>query len=155
MPRQTSYGLARKSSGDARRGGYPRSGPRARHLDTDDGCVVEVFHTEGEESPKLLGSIKEMPRGFKNYGQRFPTVYKRGYQVTIGVGAAFVVAGLTGLFVVESLRGAIGGIMFSLIGAVFMALGSRDLIQKRCATRRPSTCRSSTPSRRVIVHMRM
>lgn len=45
---------------------------RFDYLDSGDGCVVEIFHTDGGQLPILRGSIHEMPRGFKNYKQLFP-----------------------------------------------------------------------------------
>ena len=43
------------------------------YLDSGDGLVVELFHTDTGEAPKLIGSIREMPRGFKDYKNNFPT----------------------------------------------------------------------------------
>jgi len=42
------------------------------YLDSGDGLVIETFHTEPGKAVRLLGSIHEMPRGFKNYKQLFP-----------------------------------------------------------------------------------
>jgi hypothetical protein len=40
------------------------------YLDAGDGCVIETFHTESNDTPILLGSIHEMPKGFLHSAQR-------------------------------------------------------------------------------------
>lgn len=41
-------------------------------LEPGDGCVVEIFHTDTKNKPKLDGTVQEMPRGFLSLGGTFP-----------------------------------------------------------------------------------
>lgn len=38
-------------------------------LDTNDGVVVEVLHTSTDRRPRIKGTLKGLPRGFRNLGR--------------------------------------------------------------------------------------
>lgn len=38
-------------------------------LDKDDGAVVEILHTSTDRKPRIRGTLKGLPQGFRNLGQ--------------------------------------------------------------------------------------
>jgi len=73
------------------------------YLDTGDGLVVEMFHTEAERPPMLRGSIHEMPKGFRSFADYFPTqrwfskfMYLLGFAMSLGLAGAAVWVFTTG-----------------------------------------------------------
>lgn len=69
---------------------------RFDYLDAGDGLVIEIFHTDWGKAPVLRGSIREMPRGFKNFERYFPAqgfnkfMYYLGPVLSLGFAVAAV-----------------------------------------------------------------
>ncbi|WP_164699521.1 hypothetical protein [Pseudomonas sp. BRG-100] len=38
-------------------------------LDADDGVVVEILHTSTDRQPRIKGTLRGLPQGFRNFGQ--------------------------------------------------------------------------------------
>jgi len=83
------------------------------YLDEGDGCVFELFHTDSGTRPKLVGSIREMPRGFKNYKQLFPQDQRtRFFPPMFGAVGLYLLGRGFYLLTDGSLKDAIGSLLF-------------------------------------------
>lgn len=95
-------------------------------LDPDDGCVIEIFHTDSGNKPKLIGTIRGMPGGFKNYKQLFPPP---GY-ILPGASAVGVLALGYGVYAYNA-GNITNGPTFILLGAILVTLSIGMLILLR------------------------
>jgi hypothetical protein len=62
-------------------------------LDPDDGAIIEILHTDEANYPNILGTIRGMPRGLRDWGGRVPYVEVFRMQIphNVNVGLALLI----------------------------------------------------------------
>lgn len=97
-------------------------------LDSRQGFLVEIFHTESGEVPRLSGTVQEMPQGFKDFGKNYPgpLPFIAAMILTAVGGASLCIWVFANFFVMEwTLTKAIGRILIFAFGILltFTAAG--------------------------------
>jgi hypothetical protein len=118
------------------------------YLDPQDGALIEILHT-GTGSPKLLGTIKGVPKGFRQRGNtRASRAVSFGIKIVQALGLVLIVStmGLTLLIGPHPLlpqRGWILGAM--LLGLVFWISASLHSVWERRTFNPPKTLNETSP----------
>jgi len=101
------------------------------YLDSGDGVLIELLHT-GENSPKVKGTIKELPQGVKDYGtissssERKSNLYTHIMDLFMGIVGLYLVYFMISEHLIENLF-----ILFLITFMIFIVSLSLLLLSKR------------------------